>query len=171
MHHITLIYSRHEEIGACNANALCRIIEIIQPNVIFEELTENLFNRAYVENAKTNLESNAIKAYLNNHSVEHIPVDTFPLPDKYYEQINRLDRILLNSKRFLAGRQLNYLLEIEFLPKIEKYGFDFLNHSDNTKIFQAIQDNRLKEKVLEERGDPELFRIYNLEKEIIAERE
>ncbi len=37
MYNITLICTRHSEIGECNINALYKIIERIEPDLIFEE--------------------------------------------------------------------------------------------------------------------------------------
>lgn len=39
MHNIHLVCTFHSETGKCNADELYKIIEVINPDVIFEELT------------------------------------------------------------------------------------------------------------------------------------
>ncbi len=50
MNSITLIATAHFEIGKCNSYELYKIIEKISPEVIFEELSSNLFDEFYNQN-------------------------------------------------------------------------------------------------------------------------
>lgn len=76
MHNITLIFTKHEEDGNCNSMELYEIIESINPEIIFEELSDSNFRKCYHEKNLITLETNAIKKYLQNHSIKHIEYST-----------------------------------------------------------------------------------------------
>lgn len=59
MFNITLICTVHYEQGKCNPMELCRIIEHIKPDIIFEELSKANFHYFYDEQRPANLETNA----------------------------------------------------------------------------------------------------------------
>ena len=45
MYNITFIGTCHGKYGKCNSDELYKIIESISPDVIFEELTQDLFDK------------------------------------------------------------------------------------------------------------------------------
>jgi len=47
MYNITLICTSHRNAGKCNSKELYRIIETINPEIIFEELSYMDFNKTY----------------------------------------------------------------------------------------------------------------------------
>ena len=47
MNNITLICTVHEEKGICNINELYKIIERINPEIIFEEINPSAFDEYY----------------------------------------------------------------------------------------------------------------------------
>ena len=124
MYNIALIGTQHLESGKCNSDELYKIIESINPDVIFEELSSNLFDIIY--NASSlNLppdvvtEIKCIKKYVQNHNIKHIPVDIdiryisdneqnwmFDTFEKY-DDYNKID----NEQSLLAAQ----------------YGFSFIN--------------------------------------------
>lgn len=76
MYNITLINTAHSELGRCNSDELYKIIESINPQVIFEELPSKSFNYYYSDSPYCiPLEVKCIKKYLQNHKAKHIPVD------------------------------------------------------------------------------------------------
>jgi hypothetical protein len=77
MYDITLVCTHHSELGNCNSNELYKIIESINPDVIFEELPEDLFIRFYPENQLPYepLEVKSVRKYLRTHNIDHVPVD------------------------------------------------------------------------------------------------
>src|SRR5690349_7112925 len=99
MYNITLICTRHKEIGKCNSFELEKLMESIQPDIIFEELSQSNFDKSYREGFLKTVETDAIKAYLQNHIIRHIPVDTYPRPYRYDEQVEYMyDRIIKNIR-------------------------------------------------------------------------
>ena len=80
MYNITLICTRHKEVGACNSAELLKIIECFQPEIFFEEVSPTTYEAYYTYDSSgltkiTTLETDAIKMYLQNHSIKHILVD------------------------------------------------------------------------------------------------
>lgn len=73
---ITLIATGHKENGLCNTQELFKIIELISPDVIFEEIPPNKFEGAYTGTRQASLEVATIKAYLQKYpDTHHYPVD------------------------------------------------------------------------------------------------
>lgn len=80
MHNITFISTVHVEIGKCNADELCKILEKVSLDVIFLEALEdtyskyqqNIFSLFGVEHKK--LEIRAIQKYSIISQFEYVPV-------------------------------------------------------------------------------------------------
>tara|TARA_R110000868_G_scaffold71713_2_gene209704 strand:- start:32295 stop:32954 length:660 start_codon:yes stop_codon:yes gene_type:complete len=166
MYKITLICTKHKEGGKCNSQELCKIIESKSPEIIFEELSYNNFRKCYFENSLETLETDAIKMYLQNYDVEHIPVDTFNIPEGYDRDIDYVYHTIFDNKR--ESYDLRLLLENQISLERES-GFNFLNHIQNDQLFERI--NNHKERILATLNNEKLFRIADLEKEIIEKRE
>lgn len=76
MSHITLIATTHTEIGLCNSHELFKIIEKVNPDVIFEEIPPGKFEAVYAGTRQGTLETQAIKTYLQKYpATHHNPVD------------------------------------------------------------------------------------------------
>lgn len=75
MNKITIVGTVHNERGRCNKAELVKILDVISPNVVFEEISEKAYREMYVENGTWKLESEAIKEYQKYHLIEHVPVD------------------------------------------------------------------------------------------------
>lgn len=157
MHNITLIATIHIEHGKCNSDELYKIIESINPDVIFVELTSKLFDEIYNTNT-LNLpphlvEINCIKKYMQNHNIEHIPVDieTGLISDKEqdwmfdtfekYEDFNKTD----NQQSLLTAQ----------------YGFNFLN-SDECLDLSAQKDIIIKNILRIDINKDKLSRVHHL---------
>ncbi|HKC34706.1 MAG TPA: hypothetical protein VKB95_01550 [Chitinophagaceae bacterium] len=94
MYDITVIFTRHHRTGNCNSFELLNIIQNVEPDVIFEELSCSQFSESYEQNNLITVETNAVKEYLKNYRIEHIPVDTYPLPSTHHEEVDlMLDRV------------------------------------------------------------------------------
>lgn len=167
MFNITLVCTIHKECGNCNSMELYKIIELINPEIIFEELSPTVFEQCYGGEDRRTLETSAIKKYLQNHRIEHIPVDTFSW-DSYYTDIDYMYDKIVNNNRIFECRCIRDLLDKQSLLK-NKQGFAFLNSNQNDKLFEEF--NILKEQILCIINDENLFRIHRLEKKIIEKRE
>lgn len=167
MYNLHLIFTTHEEAGICNSKELLKIIRDINPDLIFEELEEAIHDRIYIENKQTSLETNAIKEYLNDHKILHIPVDTFKRPVKFHDDCDHMyNRIL--GRGGVEG--FDYRKGIDSLISIKaQYGFQFLNSDYNDQLFKEI--DRLKVNVLKSANDENLFHISDLERSVFEKRE
>jgi hypothetical protein len=131
MHNITLITTAHKEFGVCNSDELCKIMESLKPEVIFEEMDDELYNRYYLGNQllEESLEVKSIKKYLKNHDIKHVPVDIDVSPDLSTREIDYLFDTL--RKYAVYNR-----LEQEQILLTQKNGFAFLNSNECSKIFE-----------------------------------
>ncbi len=125
-HNIYLVCTRHEELGQCNIHELYKIIENIQPEVIFEEISPQSLERFYIDKARKNLETNTIYRYSKEHDIKHIPVDTNPIPSQeffrdYQYMMERIERL-----RNIDGSTFCNLVDgIKYNASLK--GFKFLN--------------------------------------------
>lgn len=123
---ITLVCTVYKAQGNCNPFELYKIIEHLAPSVIFEELSEENFRSFYVEQKRTNLETDAIKMHLMNHVVKQIPVDTYDLPVYYHELLDRVYNRVTGNNMISECRALQNAFE-DNGSLIARHGFNYLN--------------------------------------------
>lgn len=140
MYNITLVFTHHSEIGKCNAEELYKIIDEISPEVIFEELPKDLYDRIYKLPRHPNEppETASIKRYLLNHDISHIPVDINPSQTLSKEEIGHM-------LSFFQKYQSYKELEAEQYKLIGQKGFAFLNSEKCMMLFEEkmILEERL----------------------------
>jgi len=153
MYNITVISSFHNNIGNCNPNELLKIIDDLQPEVIFEELNIDSFNRIYSEgNSPNSNEAKAIIRYLKKYPIEHIPVDTYQFEySELFDGGNKIGRI--NS-------EYKYLW-CEHLSRINKHGYTYLNSNDCIKNVDRLK--KLEISTLDKINDEKLIASYKKE--------
>ena len=127
MFNITLVCTIHKENGNCNAMELFKIIKDFQPMVIFEELSQNLYSEFYEKRVHNTLETDAIKMYLSNHEVKHIPVVNSDLSKEFDKKFKLL------TKHFHFRQLVDKLIFLE-----SKYGFPFLNSDDCEEMIEKM---------------------------------
>jgi hypothetical protein len=161
MYNITLLSSFHKNLGKCNPDELYKIIEEIQPEIIFEELSFDTFSFVYSDGYIPNtVEAITIKNYLGNCPIKHFPVDTYP--------INETD--LFNGADEIAKRSNEYVkLWNEQVSMITNYGFNFLNSNACIELLDKIRI--VEETVLLVINDEKLFRDFKSENELHNKRE
>lgn len=164
---VTLIFTQHKANGACSSDALLQLIEAVNPEVIFEELSFENYRLAYEELSLNNLESVAIRKYLAKKAVKHIPVDTYEPPLAYHNELDSM------YEKFLFGAgEYSFRLKAVLDQKeswINYHGFQFLNSPQNELLFDQIEV--LKEKALKNINNDKLFLIAQTEKEVQEKRE
>ncbi|MBN8877030.1 MAG: hypothetical protein J0I32_05745 [Sphingobacteriales bacterium] len=156
MYNITLVGTHHSELGKCNSDELYKIIESIRPDIIFEELPQDLFDRFYKENniPFDTPEVKAVRRYMKDHTTSNIPVD-------------------INVNGNLPTSEINYLfntfgkyhayskLEEEQKKLAFEEGYAFLNSKRNDELIEekkAAEMNLIEWQVNKNR----LSRIYEL---------
>lgn len=130
MYNITLVSTHHSELGECNSNELYKIIESIKPDIIFEELTKDLFIKFYEEDIipYETPEIKAVKRYLRILNVKHIPVDIDVSQNLFASDGEKLFNYL---KKYNAYS----ILEEEQIRLFSEEGYDFINSKRNEDLF------------------------------------
>jgi hypothetical protein len=139
---ITLICTVHKEKGACTISELYKIIERINPDVIFEEMSPSTYNNYYVDMIWKKLESDTINEYLKKRQIKHIPVDYDDIP-KTFATDNLPAHQEVERRSYTYRNLCDYHSSCVF-----QYGFKYLN-SDlcsevqsklHTEIIEALQE-------------------------------
>jgi hypothetical protein len=140
MYNITLVCTHHSEIGKCNSDELYKIIEFIHPDVIFEELPQDLFNRFYPENQLPYEppEVKSVRKYLSTHNIDHIPVD---IDVSESLSTRRIEYVFDSFKKYNVYRKI----ENEQIDLIVADGYAFLNSKICEELFTQ---KRITEKTL-----------------------
>ena len=156
MYNITLVGTHHVELGKCNSDELYKVIESVGPDVIFEELSPDVFDMIY---NKTQIpgeppEIKSIKKYLLNHDISHIPVDITPNPHLPMSDIKYMFGIF---KKYNVYKKL----EDEQIEMTTREGFAFLN---SKKCLELSEEKKIMEKYLMESmiNKNQLIHIHNL---------
>jgi ABC-type uncharacterized transport system permease subunit len=116
MNNITFISTVHEEMGKCNADELCVILEQVSPEIVFLEALGNtyidyerdLLLKSWVYHNK--LEIEAIQKYNQSSTFEYVPVLDTELSasfEKKYELVfqNNQFKTMLDEYNALASEQ------------------------------------------------------------------
>lgn len=171
MHNITLIATIHSENGKCNSDELYKLLEDVNPEVIFDELPMHFsemyysdsFDMYYANNILLNrrcpvipLEVKCVKKYKQKYNVKIIPVDIDlrqELP-KYQDEISFM---ILTFLKYEGYKKLNN--EKETLIGLE--GFHYLN---SDKFLDFLDTKEVMEKSIMESDIQKnrLFDIYKL---------
>ncbi len=175
MYNITLIGTIHSENGKCNHNELYKILEYINPKVIFDELPSKYSDIYFSElfeiycansillNLNTHtepLEVKTIKKYKQNYKVKILPVD-IDLTSK----LSKFQKeILYMFSTFFKNEDYNKLNnEKDFL--IAKEGFSYLN-SDVFLSFlnrKEILEKNIIESEIEKERLIEIYKLFHAE--------
>lgn len=150
MPNITLISTIHEQVGPCSASALHEILERARPEVIFMEIPPLSFQRVFKD--EENLESRAVKRYLEGHRAEAVPVDIMEASNEVVAESQRLCRELRARSRdycqlMNADRQY-----------IHEHGFAYLNSKYCVETW--LKADVATREALESIGNSELSRGY-----------
>jgi len=132
---IILISTIHKEIGKCNSDELCKIIEALNPDVIFLEAFENSYSNyhnlllsqfgVYQER----LEIKALQIYSQNHTFQYVPVLDIGLSDEFETKLE----IVSNNNDY--RRLLDNYISLE-----TEYGFQFLNSKKQISYQEQMRE-------------------------------
>jgi hypothetical protein len=168
MYNITLVCTRHSELGKCNSGELYKIFEAINPEIIFEEIPPNCFDQYYISKERSNLETNTINRFVQTHDVKHIPVDSDDMPPESF--FKNYERLLKRIENLTNVHGFNYRKSVDTNREyIAVHGFKYLN-SNNCSIMNDVIVEAV-EKGLLGINNSELFQILNVWKEINEVRE
>lgn len=134
MHNIIFISTIHKETGKCNADELCKIIETLNPEVIFLEAVDEtysvydnyLFSTYGVYHKK--LELSAIQKYSHTRSFEYVPVCENYLSEAFHQK-----------KRIVCENEDLQKLIDESISLAATYGFKFLNSLESINLQEEMR--------------------------------
>jgi hypothetical protein len=135
IHNITLISTVHKETGLCNSHELYKIIEAINPDVIFLEAFENSYSKyhqmlySHFGVYQERLEIKAIQAYHQNYTFEYVPVLDISLSSEFEEKI----AIVSENQDYQKILDKYALLELN-------NGFQFLNSSHQIELQEEMRE-------------------------------
>jgi hypothetical protein len=106
MNKITLLGTTHREIGNCTIINLCKIIENINPNLIFEETNPDEYKLIYeiapvLGHKSEVLEHSTIQKYTETHNVDHIPIDSLKPPENFNKWSYELTHTYSPEEKFI----------------------------------------------------------------------
>ena len=163
MRKIILLGTKHAEDGLLNCNELYNIIEMLDPDVIFEEIPPSFFDLYYKTKERSNLESRTIINYLFNHSIPHIPVDYYDLPKLFFENTRKVHEIVeRRSRKYCQLIDTNKYLAA-------KHGFKYLNSEEYERI--EFEINAEIDEIINIVNNNKYSEYWNTWKEIEQERE
>lgn len=149
---ITLLCSIHKENGRCSSAELVRILEHIQPIVLFQEVPYHELLKKDYSYAQSILEIRAISEYLKRHKVVQVPVDTLAVSayedEKFNRAIERVSRVSQEFRSLWDGA--------DALKKAG--GFEYLNSRSNDALLR--RSDRIITKTLQELNDERLVKEY-----------
>jgi hypothetical protein len=159
-----LFCTRHGEAGNCNVFELYKIIVQLSPDVIFEEIPPCLFDEHYKNMTREKLEANAIKLYLSDHNIKHIPVDLDVIMPQSFWDDNKYMFEQIEKKNSEFCRLCDYDSQYA-----RQYGFNYLN---SIYCININKDKDIEmEKTLKIINDKKLFEIFELWNSINEKRE
>jgi hypothetical protein len=132
MYGITLICTVHDEAGACSVSELVRIMEVIDPEIVFEELPPSAFDAFYRDRTRSNLETRAIDKYLESHQVGHIPVDFHYVPPSFFEDNGKMHRRIEG-----VSPEYRRLMDTHS-AWVRRYGFAYLNSAYCSDLYREL---------------------------------
>lgn len=147
MSNITIVFSRHEELGKCNSNELYKIFENINPDVIFEEMPPSSFENRYVFKNHRSLETVTIDKYTQEYNIPHIGVDWDEIPSDFFSLEYRLMYQKIEGLNDINGFTLrNSIDTIRINTQIQ--GFQYLNSLQCQEFYDNVRnaiENGVKE--------------------------
>ncbi|MEM9824198.1 MAG: hypothetical protein AAF985_24145 [Bacteroidota bacterium] len=147
MHNITFISTTHQEIGKCNADELCAILEKMNPEVIFLEALETTYSEYEQLQFRSfgvyhrKLEIRAIQQYANHFPLEYVPVLDTVFSDSFYNKYSSI------GQRIPLQKMLD-----NYHSLVRKQGFEFLNSTESMKLqeeMRELENHFLDDKPLE----------------------
>jgi hypothetical protein len=149
--HISLIGTVHVENGLANFSSLEAILDHLQPEVIYAEISTAMLSD-YLEGYHGNLESAVVAHYRVSHSVAVVPVDLDNPTEDFFkesmEMFNKVERTSSTYRRLLDQHHLD----------TKNYGFTYLNSERCGQVWAEIYKETFE--TLKWIGDARLQKVY-----------
>ncbi len=155
MYNVTLISTEHRESGKCNSDELYKIIEFLDPEVIFEEeVDDERYQKLYTdENYVKSLEVKCVIRYLQNHDTNHIPID---IESNF--NFKEWDYMFDTFKKYNV---YNQIVE-EHCKQRDRDGFTYLNSGKCVDLFDKMKATERQLIEFSGLNKNELLRIHSI---------
>lgn len=101
MRNITIVFTAHGEMGLCCGHELLKILEAIDPEIVFEESRAADHESFYKDESKHTLEMSVLTEYRTSKSILQVPVDNFVILEGFKAGADELfDYVESNSKEY-----------------------------------------------------------------------
>lgn len=151
LNHVSVICSVHHDTGLANASELLALLERLQPDVIFLELSPVGFD-AWFDGRRSCLEATVAALYGERHPIALVPVDVRPPGAEFVRDVDYLfDRVEAASPEYVRLYQQNRHL-------VDVGGFAYLNSVESSTLWAAIQQEMRA--TVESLGDDRLSAVY-----------
>lgn len=159
MYDITLINTRHRNDGNCNSTELWKILELIKPDVIFEEIPPSYTDDFLISKGIAKLETEAIEFYLKNNKAERVPVDDVIPPEEFFQNHQRL---LGRVEGLVNAHGSNYSKAVNAHQRNSAiHGFPYLNSDQCINHQNQINDATCEAlKVINQVSLNEIYRAW-----------
>lgn len=151
MRKVSVIGTVHNKNGLANSQNLLKILESVQPEVIFLEVTPADFDKYYTSGILANLESAAVIQYRKSNNVHLVPVDC-PIIDKDLKK--KADWL----KDAIYSSSMTKEIETHILMRVSEFGFLYLN-SDKYSEDKAFADEN-ESKTIMIINNPQITEIH-----------
>lgn len=135
---LIIIGTTHEEAGTTSVDDLYSILLEISPEVIFEEIPVNLFEKIYVHNElPETIEVKAVRKYSNNHKVDHFPIDMNNLGAISRNlELNKIDEEI---STYINKNERNDIMELNTkLCYIDSTGHKNINSKNHYDLYKRV---------------------------------
>ena len=154
MQQITIIATRHQNLGICNSENLYRILEMLNPQIIFVETPPSCYEATYEAQTHKTLETEAIIAYADHNEIEIVPVDSDDLPSREFFKAHEILLKKIEAQINQNGFDYRYLVD-RHSSFIYTHGLAYLNSLSSDQNLNAI--NKLIENGLNIINDQKLI--------------
>lgn len=160
---ITLLCTQHREFGRCTEDELLRILESIDPDVIFEEIRPSDIDAHDQKRLSQTLEMRAVSRYQECRPVRRVPVDDYEdiTQDFHAESTSMFEYVASNSREYRA------LLNVEN-QEIFHYGYLYLNSTEWEALNRKIET--IMEQTVTQSGDADLQQFFSNWKDRVRNR-
>ncbi|KEZ94466.1 hypothetical protein [Nonlabens ulvanivorans] len=148
---LIILGTAHSEVGVCTSEELYKIIEKINPQVVFCEISPEKLSRFVKRTDIVTPEMEVIKRLIKEKPIEIVPIDVNEDPfDKRLEAMFSL----INRKMKVYSNANNKLLNETYVK-----GLPFLNSPDSDKIFR--DKNSMEKHFIDKVNNQELSDFYS----------
>lgn len=167
MKEIIIIFTAHKEFGAFSSSSLIKILEALQPDLIFLEASPDDYHQQFVVRNYDSLESKALFNFQKTNDVDIIPTGTSKSKEFLIESHMKYQRLNRAIEVHSTAQYRGKYTQRESKENME--GFAYINSEEYGEVQKELN---LEEKIiLEETENIEFIKLYEWWHALHDERE